>query len=200
MSTTVVHMRRRWWHWLTRPLWAYRDRQAEKELVGSTVVMDGHVCEIIAYDGGTATVKGTFAGQDVSAHFEVQPMSIKPALTPEEWAERRVEENVPNENPHIVDAQYIVSAGWPTGGVSLSRGLSRDQGRMHHALAALCLHDWPFGFTREMVAALADMLALAEGAGSYIGHPDHPDTDAPRMKLALQAVANLRALLPPEDS
>ena len=61
-------------------------------------------------------------------------MMIKPALTAEEWAEA------------------IPPNGGPAG---FLRGLERvTDGRSCHAMAASCLHEQPFGFSREDVKSL----------------------------------------------
>ena len=103
-------------------------------------------------------------------------MSINPALTPDEWADK-------------------IARGWGYRGIVEMV----EAGEFHAAVALMC-HGQPFGFTREMIRALADLLDLAEDAGAYIRDPSHPDSDAPRMALARQAVANLEALLPPDDA
>ena len=69
-----------------------------------------------------------------------------------------------------------------------------------HALAALCLHGQPFGFTREGVAAIRRFLDMAKACGSYITDPDHPDYDEGHMEIARAEVACIEALLPPEEA
>ena len=68
---------------------------------------------------------------------------VKPALTPEEWARGE------NDDEHQIEIReegpYIIGAG----------GLGPEN---CHALAALCLHEQLFGFTRDDLAALQRVL------------------------------------------
>jgi len=109
---------------------------------------------------------------------------MKPALTREEWKE-------------------FVREGWVKIGVDLTVETSAHErsgfwichsfgecaepskGKERHALAALCLYDQPFGFTREHVRALRDF-----------GHYNQTSEDR---NLALEALKLMEALLPPEE-
>ncbi len=59
-----------------------------------------------------------------------------------------------------------------------------DEVQRPHALAALCLYQQPFGFTREMVTALRNAHPIA------YSHEE--------MSLILDAADRIEALLPPE--
>ena len=56
-----------------------------------------------------------------------------------------------------------------------------------HALAALCLHKQPFGFTSDDVVALQDLAAFVVNDSEY-------------RKQALSLAARIAALLPPENT
>jgi hypothetical protein len=80
---------------------------------------------------------------------------VKPALSAEEWAERRV-----SAGDEAVEAYCTLHVG-KDGRLYAAAGDGRDyygQGdglvARPHALAALCLHGQPFGFTREDVDLL----------------------------------------------
>ena len=59
-----------------------------------------------------------------------------------------------------------------------------------HAVAAFCLHDQPFGFTRERLAALGRVL----GAAMSMATATKDD-----MKLVRSDYNRIEALLPPEE-
>jgi hypothetical protein len=70
-----------------------------------------------------------------------QPKSVKPALTPEEWATK----------PYIAGwddgSVFPVCPSWPW--ITADSDVERP-----HAVAAIALHGQPFGFSREDVDAL----------------------------------------------
>ena len=125
----------------------------------------------------------------------------EPALTAEEWGEFGWDlEDHPQE-------RQSEPYGWKDGETAAvwanaSRSiLYLDDGcetvrvkgsGQRHGLAALCLHNQPFGFTREDVTMLgvAVMLAKAEGAGLA------SDTLA---SCLADIAARVEALLPQED-
>jgi hypothetical protein len=84
---------------------------------------------------------------------------VEAALSAEEWAE-------------LARGDIVLRDGWP------------ESGRPH-ALAARCLHDQPFGFTRKDLEALE-----YRGIGYDEGHD----------QAALDSLyARIEALLPPEE-
>ncbi len=103
---------------------------------------------------------------------------IKPALTAEEWANGYEGSDV---------AIFLATGGrlhvnvlsHPLGG---SMGDPRDL----PALAALCLHEQPFGFT------LHDVDMLRQGARSVLGAEEH--------RTLLSLADRIESLLPPEES
>jgi hypothetical protein len=98
---------------------------------------------------------------------------IKPALTPEEWAENLNYWQEPG-NPRRMHSEF---------------GDEPDP-EWEHALAALALHGQPFGFTHDM----ADALRRAIGRRVEWMQPIDDDT------LLLQAIADrIAALLPPRE-
>ena len=141
-------------------------------------------------------------------------IEIKPALTPEEWHDGGY--NSPGLS--VVLASSALTVGFrlhvavkehPLGGAL------GDHGDLH-ALAALCLYEQPFGFTRDMVEAVRSMVYyLRSGSGfcpvceeatgwkmvsppicSQCGFVPLPN--GAYMPLVLEAAANIAALLPPE--
>ena len=103
---------------------------------------------------------------------------IRPALTPEEWAKIQIRRDL--------DYPYRISILHP---FRDPRSYSLDEYR--HALAALCLHGQPEGFTREDVDLLREVSALLaprphEGSFLKVG---------PLLMLA----DRIAALLPPEE-
>lgn len=97
--------------------------------------------------------------------------SIRPALTPEEWA-RQVSTGPDGSVEIVVDFGGLVGPHRVV-----------DDPKARHALAALSLHGQPFGFTREDVAMLR---SLASDAGLQ-AEP-----------VILHLAARIEALLPPE--
>ena len=78
---------------------------------------------------------------------------MKPALTPEEWAIELAQED---------------AHGWPVGDPRARVGFDGDSWHPKlHALAALCLHGQPFGFTREDVAFLRETTPADCGINGY---------------------------------
>lgn len=136
----------------------------------------------------------------------------KPALTPEEWAELRVDWYSANRGPYV---------GWPVADGARRLEIDKDNVEVHldpeeytaipqwglHAVAALCLHGQPFGFTWEDVAnvrkAATEACTHDEGARYY------DEAGSPRLVLDCDEEAvhpltlladRIEALLPPEPS
>jgi len=127
--------------------------------------------------------------------------TVRPALTPEEWARLRATNHL--TRPIGYAGQEIgVQVGHPWSGVSITAehshaGLSRE---MSHALAAVALHGQPFGFTREDVVALRRVVEIArehEDRGPRDEGWQSPEFSA-AVARAESAVDRLAALLPPE--
>lgn len=111
--------------------------------------------------------------------------TIRPALSAGEWSDAlRDGAYDVDDSLHVMDftggARSELDLRMPGGETEI-----RDKPR--HALAALALYDQPFGFTREMVRALNEMLSLAE----------YGCEESPLMELAEEAVKRIEALLPP---
>lgn len=102
---------------------------------------------------------------------------MKPALTAEEWADPWLA--LTNEGIHWVAPDY------PAEGLV---GLDGEFDR--HALAALCLHDQPFGFTREDMDALRSALEQIELDPYCFGA---------EVAILPGIIDRIEALLPPED-
>ena len=99
---------------------------------------------------------------------------IKPALTAEEW-----------KNRHTERGYTFVSVG-----VDVWLGPPNDKDPLvmvqnRHAMAAICLHEQPFGFTRDMLRALREL--------------GHPSQTTEGLDLAYAAIDRIEALLPPEE-
>lgn len=100
---------------------------------------------------------------------------MKPALTAEEWARTFAAWRDNPSEQDLLDEPRVALTAWTL----MHRKLPHEA----HALAALCLHGQPFGFTREHVAAV--LLAAGREVGS--------------LERDLEDVAELiEALLPPE--
>jgi len=94
---------------------------------------------------------------------------LPPALTKQEWAV--LERAGRNHSADEVESL-----------ITRLRHLKR-----YRALAIVLLHDYPYGFTREMFEALKRQVATAEGAPGD-------------RELAEQALDRMSALLPPEPA
>lgn len=94
---------------------------------------------------------------------------LPPALTKQEWAV--LERAGRNHSADEVESL-----------ITRLRHLKR-----YRALAIVLLHDYPYGFTREMFDALKRQVAVAEGAPGD-------------RELAEQALDRMAALLPPEPA
>lgn len=108
-------------------------------------------------------------------------MSVKPAMTTAEWAGER------DLGGYVDVADGVIDVG-PGYGESAE---SRDS-RMH-ALAALLLHEQPFGFTREDVGLLRKYADLVAERGEAIGI----DLSA-TIKHTNDLADRIEALLPPD--
>lgn len=97
--------------------------------------------------------------------------TVKPALTPEEWAELRLRDE---RGTARIDGGRVEAEG-------------RFDAEPRHALAALALHGQPFGFSWKDV----DMLKSTVLADDFHSHDDW---------WALQRLGErIAALLPPRD-
>lgn len=88
---------------------------------------------------------------------------IKPALTPEEWGKQLGASAYihPRDGGEDLDGKAFLGRGNGALLVAYDGGYARQPVDDRHALAALALHDQPFGFTWEDVDALrcgADMI------------------------------------------
>lgn len=134
---------------------------------------------------------------------------IEPALTPEEWASQRegrwVTESVAREHGgfgagelrhDLFTRMWYDSVEGVRVTVEQETGYEEDITIPHaayHALAALCLHGQPFGFTREMAAALEMCVRNFDGVDIEDAQYHEGAGD-----LAREAIARIAALLPPE--
>ena len=92
---------------------------------------------------------------------------IKAAMNAEEWEHLEMAERGPT-NEHgghdtlfaYVDDQGVLRIGWNGESSKLTTPALR------HHLGALCLHHQPFGFTREAVAGLREMVKRYDGDGA----------------------------------
>jgi len=107
----------------------------------------------------------------------MSPTPISPALTDEEWSEVFDNDGCPVFIfPEEEDGEREID-------ITIRKG---DR----HRFAAACLHEQPFGFTREMVHAIRQ--TASQWAG--VSHPGVQNF----IKLADQAADRIEALLPPE--
>ena len=117
---------------------------------------------------------------------------IEPALTPEEW--KRIQGG---EDEH----------GWPTLDPRATTVFDgEDWSPSLHALAARCLYNQPFGFTREDVRdELAEIVVLEDHRQWYemgvlqFGADIKSKRIADLIERKRDRIARLQALLPPED-
>lgn len=112
--------------------------------------------------------------------------AVKPALTEQEWASTTVERG------HILIESYgecldIESDDQDSPGAF---GIGTSDTEARHALAALCLHGQPFGFTRE------DVVRLRSNATAFAGNGHRGLDQAARHFTNL--ADRIEALLPPE--
>lgn len=109
---------------------------------------------------------------------------IKPALSPEEWAEHlatgKIKEE-PSGGYADFDWGVIVDVHYPDIG-------EIDETRLRHSLAARLLNGQPYGFHREDVVALNRLIASGAAHGG-IGD----------IKSVLSVKKRIQALLPPEE-
>lgn len=99
---------------------------------------------------------------------------ITPALTPKEW------KSLDTADAFVQDGDLVVRTGW--GSEDGSTPVNQ------HALAALALHQQPFGFTR------ADVELLDEAWCAVMGYHSGSAENAARLQLLRDRIA---ALLPP---
>ena len=117
--------------------------------------------------------------------------TIRPALTREEWGKwtgcggfRSLERTLDDPNElYVRDSKNGVLV---LPDAHFEHGV---RGRARHALAALALHQQPFGFTREDVAWLREM----------VDSDTNPETAPVEFNaMCLSLAARIEALLPPE--
>ena len=113
---------------------------------------------------------------------------MKPALTPEEWG--RVPEKPFPSKARILDRGRVVTAAYVKGKPTQVELVASGD---YAALAALCLHGQPFGFTREDVTLLrenlpADVLILGFASTEHA------------QAMFLDLADRIEALLPPEGA
>jgi hypothetical protein len=93
---------------------------------------------------------------------------IEPALTPEEWAERRILFDRPEGYEDWIEGGYAATS---TGLVYMLEveGCNRDtEMDRRHALAALALLGQPFGFTHEDVELLRLLASNFSAQGMFV--------------------------------
>ena len=105
---------------------------------------------------------------------------IKPALTAEEWAEI-TDPEIHSREKMLYEISYLWGRPRP------------------HAVAALCLDGQPFGFTREMLAALQRTITDAHVMhGDRVTDADERCECEAQLDLADAVADCVEALLPPE--
>ena len=127
----------------------------------------------------------------------------KPALTADEWVERDAGWPSDPEEGQTEGRVYLTGLNsgesvelcideWPDGRRAPYRSTRVPPGG-RHKVAALALHQQPFGFTHDMVAALRHYVRLGTDP-SYWSDPN-PGVEA----QARRAIGAMEALLPPDD-
>ena len=117
---------------------------------------------------------------------------MKPALTPEEWG--RVPEKPFPSKARILDRGRVVTAAYVKGKPTQVELVASGD---YAALAALCLHGQPFGFTREMVTLLRIKARHETIHGVYTSAQADPYLPG----VLIDMVADrIEALLPPEGA
>jgi hypothetical protein len=110
---------------------------------------------------------------------------IAPALTPEEWTPCYGAAGYLGAD--VDSSEEAIQAGgaqrWTGGLLTFNNEYTINK---PHAVAALCLHGQPFGFTQAHVTALRRYLGLV---------PERPDWNDNH--LATEAIDRIAALLPP---
>ena len=120
---------------------------------------------------------------------------IKPALTAEEWAEIICRRG---------DPESYTGSGVPTIEVSAQSimGSRLPQIGRPQALAALCLHNQPFGFTREDVdlikyACIVSRIKMEKSL--KLGMENQADADLVTIRTYRSLKDRIEALLPPRE-
>ena len=112
---------------------------------------------------------------------------MKDALTAEEWAGYLERGDTVCREEGQITAGLRGAAGDPVIGVASD---PHEYGAilpgLCHAIAALCLHDQPFGFTREMLDCMTEF------------NDDRQTSE--RREIAEQGFDRIEALLPPEKT
>lgn len=121
---------------------------------------------------------------------------IEPALTPEEWANQP--EPMLNRDGDWAYAPEGV-AGVIVGTDAVGHGLVVGS-RARHGLAALCLHDQPFGFTREDVEIVRWAADEAEWSARRGPGQTQEEAEAEARARYEDLADRIEALLPPEGS
>jgi hypothetical protein len=115
----------------------------------------------------------------------------KPAMSALEWKRQWFEET--DRDGPVVIVELVGDQLWVIDGESGQRRLILER----HALAALCLKDQPYGFTREDVELLR---AWAEDMRASAERNDRPTGLSARYAVQIDNLAaRIEALLPPEE-
>ncbi len=114
---------------------------------------------------------------------------MKPALTAEEWADKR----------HYAESgtgEMVVNMGkWDgTPYMRHSRLPGPSGSPDRHAAAALCLHNQPFGFTREDVELLQEAVIMERGFCDGL-----PWSNDRKTEMLVDVADRIGALLLPEE-
>lgn len=114
---------------------------------------------------------------------------IQPALSSDEWKELKADRRKPN-GPYE-HAVYIGQYGVCINDEEEYEGACvRESAR--HALAALCLHQQPYGFTQAMVDILRERACLGKEVMSAVSCPEEVTC------IFCQIADRIEALLPPK--
>ena len=119
---------------------------------------------------------------------------MKPALTAEEWVVKcsTRKEAYAHSPTMTYDYEIELTEGGNIGIMDDSQYAVIKRG-MEHGLAALCLHNQPFGFTREDAELLHVMSQIApQAAVLMLGHDF--------TTMAANLASRIESLLPPETS
>jgi hypothetical protein len=173
--------------------------RVQKELVRRRSPLGGEW--LIAWDEAT---KRFFyrAVADPTPKLAATTDTLEPALTSEEWAERRV---VFLSAPELVmhdDGDGLEFVTYADAASALRRGEALQKYKLsnwsicdRHALAALALDGQPFGFSRDHTHAINRLLGAASDPSDWFGATT-PEERARVERLAGEVVVLITALLP----
>ena len=116
----------------------------------------------------------------------MSPEPIRPALTPEEW------QDLDSGEALIEDGELCVR---------YDSGLASEVVGDRHALAALCLHGQPFGFTWDDVEVLREISPEHRIGCAHLAFVGSDcDCEAEQESATIASVADrIAALLPPRE-